>query len=205
MGRLLRNMRLTFAISSMTIGAITLAILAVLGGLYLSLSGSVARDEQRALTDAARIAAQILQVNLPNLDVELDEAGNVARLTARSMPRFRTHDVIDALAGVAGQDVSVYVYDPETAPDMLVGSTSLVDAAGERRLDLTLTPDDPVFARLVANQPVRAEASYDGTTYLLDYQPIATADGVVIGALMVAVDRGPLAAVLGRSMTVLGA
>ncbi len=205
MGSLLRNMRLTFAISALSIGAITVAILAVLGGLYLSLSGSVARDEDKVRTDTMRIAAQILQVNLPSLDVGLDDTGNVAALTARSMPRFRTHDVIDAVARVAGQDVAVYVYDAETSPDMVVGSTSLLDGAGERRLDLALAAGTPTFDALIANQPVEAEASYDGISYLLEYRPIATADGVVIGALMVAVDRGPIVAVLASTMTVLGA
>jgi methyl-accepting chemotaxis protein len=205
MGSLLRNMRLTFAISSMTIGAIALATLAVLAGLYVSLGGTVERDEQKALTDTTRIAAQILQVNLPSLEVTLDDTGNVAALSARSMPRFRTHDVIDAVARVAGQQVAVYVLDTEVSPDMVVGSTSLVDAAGERRLDLVLAAGNPVFDALVANQPMRSETSLDGTTYLLNYLPIATAEGVVIGALMVAVDRGPIVAVLASTMTVLAA
>ena len=205
MGTFLRNIRLTFAISSMTIGAIAAATLAVLCGLYFSLSASVARDEARALADTTRIAAQILQVNLPNLDVALGEDGNVVALSARSMPRFRTNDVIDAVASVAGQDVAVYVNDPETSPDMLVGSTSLVDAAGERRTDLSFVAGSAGFEALTANMAYESEMSVDGATYLLNYQPIATSAGTVIGALMVAVDRGPLAAVLGRSALVLGA
>jgi methyl-accepting chemotaxis protein len=205
MGSFLRNIRLTFAISSMTIGAIALAVLAVLGGLYVSLSASVARDEEKALTDTMRIAAQIFQVNLPSLEVSVDETGNVAALTARNMPRFRTHDVIDAVARVAGQHVAVYVHDVEAGPDMVVGSTSLRDATGERRMDATLVAGSPIFETLIGNQGVRAEEAYGGASYLLSYKPIATADGVVIGALMVAVDRAPLAAVLGQTMTVLGA
>ncbi len=201
----LGNLRLTFAISMMTIASISIAILAVLAGLYLSLSGSVERDEQKALTDSTRIAAQILQVNLPSLEVGLGEGGEVASLTMRSMPRFRTNDVIDAVARVAGQDVAVYVYDTEVSPDMVVGSTSLVDAAGERRSDLILAAGDPVFEALVANEAVQSETVLEGTSLLQSYRPIATADGVVIGALMVTVDRGPIAAVLGSTMTVLAA
>ena len=205
MGSFLRNIRLTFAISSMTIGAITVAIMAVLGGLYYSLSASVAQDENEALRDTTRIAAEILQVNLPNLEVVVDDVGNVSALTARSMPRFRTHDVIDSVAHVAGHEVSVYVYDTEKSPDMVVGSTSLLDGAGERLLETSLVAGDPVFEALIDNQPVRAETSYNGASYLLSYKPIATAEGQVIGALMVAVDKGPIQAVLGRTMVVLGA
>ena len=205
MGSLLRNMRLTFAISSMTIGAIAVAIIAVLAGLYLSLSRSVADDETAALRDTTRIAAQILQVNLPNLEVGLDETGNVATLTARSMPRLRTNDVIDAVASVAGQDVAVYNFDPETSPDMVIISTSMVDAAGERRMGDTIVAGSETFSTLQANQAVRTEANLDGVTYLVSYRPIATAEGAVIGALMVAVDRAPIVAVLNQSMMVLGA
>ncbi|MHA6300166.1 methyl-accepting chemotaxis protein [Devosia sp. CAU 1758] len=205
MGSFLRNIRLTFAISSMTIGAIAIAVLAVLGGLYVSLSASVAQDEDKALTDTMRIAAQIFQVNLPSLEVGVDETGNVMALTARNMPRFRSHDVIDAVARVAGQHVAVYVFDPETSPDMVVGSTSLLDTAGERRMDARLVAGSPIFESLVGNHPVLSQEAYDGASYLLSYKPIATTDGMVIGALMVAVDRGPLAEVLGQTMTVLGA
>ena len=203
MAAFLGNLRLTFAISMMTIASLCVAILAVLAGLYLSLSGSVERDEQTALSNSTRIAAQILQVNLPSLDVGTDDAGNVASLTMRSMPRFRTNDVIDAVARVAGQDVAVYVFDPEVSADMAVGSTSLVDSEGNRRTDLILSAGDPVFDALMAQQAVQSEVHLNGTSLLLRYQPIVTADGAVIGALMVGVDRAPIAAVLGRTMVVL--
>ncbi len=214
----LANLRLTFAISAMTIGAITLAIAAVMGGLFLSLSGSVERDGQAAMANTTRIAAQIFQVNLPSLEVLTGEDGNVSALVARNMPRFRSHAVIDAVAGVAGAEAAVYVLDPEVGPDFLVGSTSFVDpdaepivpAEGEaapetpRLMDMPIAAGTPLFESLAANQPVRTEAEINGSRYLVGYQPIATAEGVVIGALMVAVDRAPLEAVLYQSMLVLG-
>jgi methyl-accepting chemotaxis protein len=204
MGSFLGNIRLTFAISAMTIGAIAIAILAVVGGLYLSLSGTVAHDADKALRDATRIAAQILQVNLPSLDVTVDETGNVVAMSARSMPRFRSHDVIDSVAGVAGHDVAVYVYDAENSPDMVVGSTSQLDPAGERLMDAAIVAGSSTFETLQANEPLRLSSQMNGKTYLLSYRPIATAEGAVIGALMVAVDQGPIVAVLGQSMMVLG-
>ena len=205
MGAFLGNLRLTFAIAAMAVGGIALAVLAVLAGLFISLSGSVHRDAEAAITNSTRIAAQIFQVNLPSLEVAVDETGNVAALSARNMPRFRSHDVIDAVARVAGQEVAVYVYDPEVGPDFAVGSTSLVDPAGERRMGDAIAAGTPVFDTLLANQPARAEAVIDGVSYLLRYQPIAMADGTVIGALMVAVDRAPIEAVLGRTLIVLSA
>lgn len=199
----LGNLRLTFAISAMTIGAISIAVLAVLAGLFISLSGSVERDSQKALADSTRIAAQIFQVSLPSLEVVLDETGNVEALRARSMPRFRSHDVIDSVSSVSGAQASAYVFDAEASPDLMVGSTSFAGEDAERLMDMAIMADSALFATLMANQPSDAEMSVLGSRYVVRYQPIATADGAVIGALMVAVDRAPLEAVLGQSMMVL--
>jgi PAS domain S-box-containing protein len=205
MSGFLGNLRLTFAISAMTIGALTVAMLAVLGSLFFTLRQSTDTEQAQALIDGTRIAAQIFQVNLPSLEVVPDEAGNVAQLTARSMPRFRSHDVIDAVARVSGTEASVYVFDAEVSPDFAVGSTSLADAAGERLLDMPIVSGSPLFTSLSANLPVASEERIGDRPFLLRYQPIATADGIVIGALMVAVDTARYEAVFLQSMVALGA
>ncbi|WP_375599043.1 methyl-accepting chemotaxis protein [Devosia sp. Naph2] len=204
MTKLLGNLRLTFAISSLTIGAIIFAIAAVLASLFISLSGSVERDATKALTNTTRIAAQIFQVNLPSLEVTVGEGGNVEALTARNMPRFRNHNVIDAVAGVSGAHAAVYVLDPEVGPDFLVGSTSLADAAGERLMEMPIQAGTPLFETLSQNQSTRGEMTLDGHDRLVRYEPIATAEGLVIGALMVVVDKAPFEALLWQTMMVLG-
>ena len=204
MTKLLGNLRLTFAISSLTIGAIVFAIAAVLVSLFVSLSGSVERDATAALTNTTRIAAQIFQVNLPSLEVSVGEGGNVEALSARNMPRFRNHNVIDAVAGVSGAHTAVYVFDPEIGPDFLVGSTSLMDTAGERVMDMPIAAGTSLFETLSANQSVRTEMVVDGRDHLVRYEPIATSEGVVIGALMVLVDKAPFEALMSQTMLVLG-
>ncbi|WP_052951650.1 methyl-accepting chemotaxis protein [Devosia soli] len=204
MFRLLSHARLTLVIAAMSIAGILLAGLVILAGLYVTLSSSVSRDAGAAITSSTRIAAQILQVNLPNLEVTVDDAGNVERLTSRSMPRLRSHDMIDAIANVAGQQVAIYVLDPEQSPDFTVGTTSLIDSNGERLLNRPIAPDTVLFRTLAANASATETALVDGKGYFVRYQPIAREDGTVIGALMVAVARAPIEAVLNRSMLVLG-
>ena len=204
MTKLLGNLRLTFAISSLTIGAIIFAIAAVLISLFVSLSGSVERDATQALTNTTRIASQIFQVNLPSLEVSVGEGGNVEALSARNMPRFRNHNVIDAVAGVSGAHAAVYVLDTEVSPDFLVGSTSLMDTAGERAMDMPIVAGSSLFDELNGNQSVRDEMVVDGRDHLVRYEPIATSEGVVIGALMVLVDKSPFEALLSQTMLVLG-
>ncbi len=205
MATFLNNLRLTFAISAMTIAALTIAVLAVLAGLFVSLSASVGQDTEAAVSASTRVAAEILHVNMPNVEIRQDETGAVVGLTARSMPRFRTYDVIDAVAHVAGQEAAIYVLDTEVSPDFTVGSTSLILSSGERLTDQPIAAGTPLFTTLTANQPMRQAVEIDGIRYLMQFLPIATADGAAIGAMMVAVNRGPIEAVLGQSMLVLGA
>ena len=203
MGSLLGNIRLTFAIAAMAICSITIAIGAVLAGLFISLSNTASADAAHEVASATRITAEILQVNLPSLEIASDEAGNVATLTMRSMPRFRTHDVIDTIARVAGQNAAIYVYDAETGPDLNVGTSSLVKPDGERMLDAPILAGTPLFDTMMANQSVEAEETINGTGYFTRYLPIAMADGTVIGALLVAVARGPIEAVVGQNLFML--
>jgi len=205
MGSLLGNIRLTFAIAAMAVCSIAIAIAAVLLGLFISLSGTARSDAEHEVASATRITAEILQVNLPSLEIASDEAGNVAALTMRSMPRFRTHGVIDTIARVAGQNAAIYVYDPEVGPDFVIGTSSLLGPDGERLLDTPIAAGTPLYDAMMANRPVRAEETIEGVGYFTLYQPIATADGAVIGALLVAVARAPIEAVVGHNLIMLAA
>jgi len=200
MGSLLGNLRLTFAIAAMAVCSIAIAIAAVLAGLFVSLLNTASDDAVHEVASATRIAAEILQVNLPSLEIVSDEAGDVAALTMRSMPRFRTHDVIDTVTRVAGQDAAVFTYDTEVSPDLVVGTTSLLKPDGERLVDSSIAAGTPLFESMMANQQVRTEETINGVGYFTLYQPIAMVDGTVIGALLVAVARAPIEAVVGHSL-----
>jgi PAS domain S-box-containing protein len=201
----LGNLRLTFAIAAMAICSIAIAIGAVLAGLFISLSSTANSTAEQEVASATRIAAAILQVNLPSLEIASSEEGEVAALTMRSMPRFRSHDVIDTVARVAGQEAAIFVYNTENSPDFVVGTTSLLKADGERLLDTPIAAGSPLFDAMVANTPMRAEETIGGVAYFTLYQPIGMADGTVIGAVLVAVERGPIEAVVGQNLTMLAA
>ena len=200
---LLGNIRLTFAIAAMAVCSIAIAIGAVLLGMFISLSDTASSDAEHEVASATRITSEILQVNLPSLEIISDEAGDVAALTMRSMPRFRTHDVIDTIARVSGQNAAIYVYNTEVGPDLTLGTSSLLKADGERLLDTPILAGTPLFDDMLANRPVRAEEVINGVGYFTRYQPIAMADGTVIGALLIAVARAPIEAVVGQNLIML--
>ncbi len=203
MAAFLGNLRLTFAISMMAIGGIVIAILAVLAGLMVSLTASVQSDVDTALRAGLRVASQTFNVSLPNMVVETDAEGYVTDLEVRTLPRFRTPDIMDMVARVSGQDISLYVYNPEASADLTVGSTSLIEADGQR-MNAPLTPDMPAYATLMAGEVFRQDVVIDGRSHASIYQPINHPDGGVLGAFRVDVDRTPLEAVIGQSMLTLG-
>ena len=200
---LLGNIRLTSAIAAMAVCSIAIAIGAVLLGMFISLSNTASSDAEHEVASATRITSEILQVNLPSLEIISDEAGDVAALTMRSMPRFRSHDVIDTIARVSGQNAAIYVYNTEVGPDLNLGTSSLLKADGERLVDTPIVSGTPLFDELLANRPVRAEEIINGVGYFTWYQPIAMADGTVIGALLIAVARAPIEAVVGQNLIML--
>ena len=203
MGKLFADIRLTFAIAAMAIGSIAIAVLAVSLGLFISLSGSAADDANKQIAATTRITAAILQVNLPSLDVIADAEGNVAELQMRSMPRFRSHDVIDTIARTTAQQATIFVHNPEVGPDFIIGTTSLMDPAGERMLDAPIALATALYDALMAGTPVRGETVINGVDYYTLHYPIRTADGVVIGALAVEVARAPIEAVVNKTLTML--
>jgi methyl-accepting chemotaxis protein len=56
------NIRLTAAIAALAIGSITIAILAVSIGVFVSLSGTAREDAATEMASATRITTAILQV-----------------------------------------------------------------------------------------------------------------------------------------------
>ncbi|WP_375450762.1 methyl-accepting chemotaxis protein [uncultured Devosia sp.] len=203
LGKVLVNLKLTSAIAAMVISAILLSIAAVLLGLWISLAGTTRETATAAIASSTRIAAQILAYNLPNLGIVADGSGDVTDLSINMMRKFRSHDVIDGIAGVTREPVSLYLLDPAAPDNLQVNTTSFMDGTGERRLDAPIAKGTPMFEALAGGQAVRQEETIAGIGYFTRYQPIRMENGTLIGALQVAVAKAPVEAVVGRTMTML--
>jgi PAS domain S-box-containing protein len=91
-------------------------------------------------------------------------------------------DVVDAIKGLVGGTVSVFMGDTRIA-------TNVVRPDGLRAIGTTLGPG-PVYDRvLVEKKPFRGEAEIFGQPYMAAYDPILDRTGTVIGILYVGVKR----------------
>ncbi|HHY51043.1 MAG TPA: HAMP domain-containing protein [Alphaproteobacteria bacterium] len=188
------------AIPMMVVGSVFVAIAAVIAALYLNLSAGVGGRAEDALDHAMRAAAAVLEVNIPSLEANWSDAGEVEAILIRNMPKFRNTNVVDTLAQVTGATVSIYALDAATGT-YLRKTTSIAQPDGTRELDVPLAP--AVAAVVSTGAPFAGEEVLGGVPRFVRYQPLAAADGTVPGVLQLAVDRAAIEDIIGENVRLL--
>jgi methyl-accepting chemotaxis protein len=188
------GLKLTTAISTMVFFAVAVAIAAVLFAVWTMLAANSRDTAEQRLAADLRIAAAILEVNLPNSDVFWTEAGELERLEAKAMPKFRNHDLIDTIGRVTGDTATLFVFDPETQ-DFVSRSTTVLDDKGERMLEAPLARDGAAYPVVLGGGGYQGEASVLGVPYYAIYRPIQNLNNEVIGLVYVGIPKAEIDAV----------
>jgi methyl-accepting chemotaxis protein len=182
---------MTTAISGMALLAVTVAIAAVVLTVVLLLSEQSQRSAGDKLDANLRVAAAILEVNLPSSDVYWNDDGTLGKIEAKAMPKFRNHDLIDNIGRVTGDTATLFVLDPETG-DFVRKSTTIVDDKGERILETALARDGAAYAAASAGNVYRGEATILGTPYYTIYKPIQNLGDEPIGIVYVGIPKAEI-------------
>lgn len=197
------GLKLTTAISAMVFLAVTVAIAAVLFAVWTMLAANTRDTADQRLTADLRIAAAILEVNLPNSDIFWNEDGTLEKVEAKAMPKFRNHDLIDTIGRVTGDTATLFVFDPETQ-DFVRKSTTIVDDKGGRILETTLARDGAAYPAVMAGKTYQGEANILGVPYYAIYRPIQNLDNEVIGLVYVGIPKAEIDAVATDGLKLLG-
>ena len=200
--RLFGSVKLTFTIAAMVVVSIAIAITTVLLTVSIILSTNARETASERLATNMRIATAILEINLPNSDMFWGEDGQVERIEAKAMPKFRTHDLIDTIGRVTGDTASIFVWDPE-AGDFVTKTSNLVLETGERAIDIPLAKDDPAYAELQGGTSYSGVANVLGTDYHTSYQPIVNLANEVVGVLYVGIPKAKIDALANESLNML--
>ncbi|RYD81752.1 MAG: HAMP domain-containing protein, partial [Sphingomonadales bacterium] len=198
------GMKLTSSIATMVLLAVVLSIGTVLGAVWMLLAANTQRTADQRLGTDLRIAAAILEVNLPNSDIFWTEDGKLDKIEAKAMPKFRNHDLIQTIGRVTGESATLFVYDAETG-DFVRKSTTIVGADGNPVLDIPLERDGAAYPALKAGRSYTGEANVLGTPYYAVYQPIVNLNGEPIGAVYVGIPKLEIDSVAFDGLKVLGA
>ena len=182
---------MTTTISGMALFAVAVAVAAVVMTVVLLLSEQSRRSAGEKLDANMRVAAAILEVNLPSSDVYWNDDGTLGKIEAKAMPKFRNHDLIDNIGRVTGDTATLFVFDPETG-DFVRKSTTIVDDKGERILDTALARDGAAYAAVSAGETYRGEATILGTPYYTIYKPIQNLANEPIGIAYVGIPKAKI-------------
>jgi len=185
------GLTLTTTISAMVFLAVTVAIAAVLFAVWTMLAANTGDSANQRLAADLRTAAAILEVNLPNSDIFWNEAGELEKIEAKAMPKFRNHDLIDTIGRVTGDTATLFVFDAETQ-EFTRKSTTIVDEKGERILDTALARDGAAYPVVVAGGTYQGEANVLGVSYYAIYRPIQNLNNEVIGLIYVGIPKAEI-------------
>jgi methyl-accepting chemotaxis protein len=191
LSRFFGNVRLTATIAVMVVVSITAAIAAVTATVAWSLSENAKVTAAERLATDVRTAAAILEVNLPSTDVHWTAEGEVERIEAKAMPKFRTHDLIDTIGRVTGNTATLFVHDPETE-DYVRKTTNIQLENGDRAIDTVLARDGAAYPIVRAGGTYSGQAGILGVQYYTVYKPIVDMSGAVIGILYVGIPKSKI-------------
>jgi methyl-accepting chemotaxis protein len=196
------GLTLTTTISAMVFLAVTVAIAAVLFAVWTMLAANTRDTANQRLAADLRIAAAILEVNLPNSDIFWNEAGELEKIEAKAMPKFRNHDLIDTIGRVTGDTATLFAYDAETQ-DFTRKSTTILDDKGERILETALARDGAAYPVVVAGGTYQGEANVLGVAYYAIYRPILNLNNEVIGLVYVGIPKAEIDATANQGLQLL--
>ncbi len=196
------GLTLTTTISAMVFLAVTVAIAAVLFAVWTMLAANTRDTADQRLAADLRIAAAILEVNLPNSDIFWSEAGELEKIEAKAMPKFRNHDLIDTIGRVTGDTATLFVFDAETQ-DFTRKSTTILDDKGERILETPLARDGAAYPVVLAGGTYQGEANVLGVPYYAIYRPIQNLNNEVIGLIYVGIPKAEIDATASQGLQLL--
>ena len=197
-----RGLKLTTSISAMVFVAVAVAIASVLFAVWLLLAANTRQTAEDRLLADLRVSAAILEMNLPHWVFTWDEAGELQAVEAKSIPKFRNHDMIDTVGRVTGDTATIFAYDPATQ-DFVRKTTNLVGTDGERIVETSLAKDGPAYPVVLAGGTYSGEASIEGTAYYTIYKPIRNAAGQPLGLIYVGVDKARIDAIAAEGIKML--
>ena len=178
------NIRMTTAITALMVLSILLSIGIVSAAVYANLrsqSEAAAAEQQRVNLG---IAATILERRISGSVVTWLADGRIESFHSFAIPPFFDTAIVDSITRVTGQEAAVFVFEPDTNA-LLAKTTSLVGSAGERLTDSELVASGAPYRTVAAGGTFSGEVAIDERRFLGALQPIATAEGQVLGAIFV--------------------
>lgn len=176
--------------------------LAIVGAIVYSVVSTNAQSEAVLRQNTSlRVAATIMERDLPGTKVTWGADGNIQRIVADPIPAsFDGHQMIDVVGRMTSETATIFGWDPSVS-DFIRRTTNIVKPDGNRAVGTPLGKTGAVYPVLTKGNTFRGQAVILGKPYFTIYQPIFSSTGGVIGILYAGVERDKIMATVTSTMT----
>lgn len=170
-------------------GAATIAMASILvlalGAVALTndalIQEQIAGEAVHRQDASLRIAATIMERDIPGLKVSWGKNGDVERITANDLPGgFASHAMIDSIGRMTGQTATLFTLD-EASKGFIRRTTNVMKPDGSRAVGTPLDPKGTVLPVVSRGETYRGETTILDVPYYTIYQPVFSPAGKVIG------------------------
>lgn len=174
---------ITKTIAVTTVMILVLSLAAVSFVISGQIEGRIQQDAIANQDTSLRVAATIIERDLPGAKITWSKDGNVERVVMDSVPaEFTDHTMIDSIGRMTGQTVTIFGWDAESK-DFWRRTTNIIKPDGSRAVGTALGQAGAVYPFAVKGETYRGEAVILEKPYYTIYQPIFSPAGDVIGIL----------------------
>ena len=160
-----------------------LALGAISWAIFSDVSARVAQQAVASQDTSLRIAATIVERDLPGTKVTWAADGNVSRIVMDAIPEaFSEHTMIDSVGRMTGETATIFAWDSESK-DFWRRTTNIIKDDGTRAVGTQLGQKGAVYPYVVKGETYRGEAVILGTPYYTIYMPIFSPTDEIIGIL----------------------
>ncbi|MDQ0317554.1 methyl-accepting chemotaxis protein [Amorphus orientalis] len=196
--RIVQRLKLRSLMATAAVTMILLALATVSGIVYLLISDQIQTDAVARQNASLRIAAEIVERDLPGTEIVWSASGDVERVIMADIPEsFAGHDMIDTVGRLTGETATIFKWDPQTQ-DFWRKTTNIVKPGGERAVGTQLGQSGAVYPVLRSGETFRGEAVILGTPYYTIYEPIYSPAGEINGILYAGVRKSVIHALMGE-------
>ncbi len=193
---LLSRLNLVSIVSMAAALMIVLALGTVGSVIYMILAERIQSDAVTRQNASLRVAATIVERDMPGTSITWGEDGNVRRVVMESIPdEVSDHTMIDTIGRMTGETVTVFKWNPENR-DFWRKTTNIIKPDGNRAVGTPLGQNGAVYPVVTKGETFRGEAVILGTPYYTIYEPIYTPAGEITGILYAGVRKSAITALM---------
>ncbi|MBA5776274.1 Cache 3/Cache 2 fusion domain-containing protein, partial [Stappia sp. F7233] len=205
--RFLAKLNLLTIMAAASAVMIILALTTVGAVIYMLIADQIRTDAVARQNTSLRVAATIVEREIPGTKVTRSSDGNVTRVVMDAIPAFENHTMIDSVGQMTGETATVFAWDPASR-DFWRKTTNIVKPDGSRAVGTQLGQTGAVYPVVTKGETYRGEATILGTPYYTIYAPIFSPAGDIIGILYAGVRQSVVNALMnsisGKLLTAFG-